>query len=171
MTTPLQAFIAAPPDPDRRVAIDAVERAARRHPQALAFLGLWRDRKQAGTPLGRADFPSRALLGFMPHLTILEPIEGGQTWKLRLVGTAICLRFGADPTGWTIDQLYPGERAVEQARHYRRVAETAGYRVTEGRVAGAARDHLAVEFVNIAIEPPTPGLHWVASGVFVSEES
>ncbi|HAH08800.1 MAG TPA: hypothetical protein DCL54_07255 [Alphaproteobacteria bacterium] len=150
-----------------RAKIDARTTETLTHPQARAYADLYFARVDSGKPLARADFPSRPLLPFMPHICLFEPIDEGADWRLRLVGTAICRRYGVDATGFTVSQLYPPEVAQKQIAGYRETAATRGMHVTKGRIAAAGNDFWDVEFCNLAIEPPQGSIRWIATGVFV----
>lgn len=137
------------------------------HPLARRFADLYFARAEAGRPLARTDIPSPDMYPFMADLCLLEPIDEGADWSMRLVGTGVCRRYGVDATGYRVSQLYPADNAAQQIAGYRLTAQSRGFHVTRGRIKGAAKDFLEVEFCKAAIEPPRPGLRWIATGVFV----
>jgi hypothetical protein len=137
------------------------------HPLARKFADFYFSRAAEGRPLARADIPSRGMYPFMAELCLLEPVDDGADWLLRLVGTGVCRRYGVDATGYRVSQLYPAGNAAEQIAGYKLTAQSRGFHVTRGRIKGTAKDFFEVEFCNAAIKPPQPGLRWIATGVFV----
>jgi hypothetical protein len=148
-----------------QIAVKAVETLT--HPLARKFADLYFARAAAGRPLARADIPSRDMYPFMADLCLFEPVDNGADWSLRLVGTGVCRRYGVDATGYRVSQLYSPDSAAEQIAGYRLTAQSRGFHVTRGRIKGSGKDFFDVEFCNAALEPPQPGLRWIATGVFV----
>ena len=126
-----------------RAKIDARTTETLTHPQARAYADLYFARVDSGKPLARADFPSRPLLPFMPHICLFEPIDEGADWRLRLVGTAICRRYGVDATGFTVSQLYPPEVAQKQIAGYRETAATRAFAAEARLLRPAERRRVA----------------------------
>jgi hypothetical protein len=155
----------------QRIAIDVKPQPAAEHPRGQELVRIWAEARAAGQPMTRGDVPSRKLLKLMPHLFLLEPNADGTDWRFRLAGTAIGRRFGADPTGALISQIYDRRQADDQAAIYKRVVSGNAPHVTQGRIEGIDRQFLKIEFCHLPLLPPGQGLNWLLGGVFVFEQS
>ncbi len=156
---------------ERRIAIDVKPQAGAQHPRGQELVRLWSEAKESGQPMARGDVPSRKLLRLMPHLFLLEPSADGSDWRFRLAGTAIARRFGGDPTGALISQIYDKRQAVDQAAIYKSVAMRGLPHITQGRIEGIDRQFLTIEFCHLPLVPPGQGLNWLLGGVFVFEQT
>ncbi|WP_439814193.1 hypothetical protein [Zavarzinia sp. CC-PAN008] len=139
-----------------------------RFPLARDLMALWRQRDAEGARITRADVPSRPLLRFMPFIILFEPINDGDDWLFRLVGSEIRQRFGVELTGMTIRGLYEAEEAAGRAAHYRRLTLGGVPMVTRGRVLGVDRDFMDVEFCDIPLPGRDPLQPWLMTGVFLA---
>lgn len=153
----------------RRIAIDVKPQPLAEHPRCQELVRIWTEARDAGQPMTRGDVPSRKLIKLMPHLFLLEPNEDGSDWRFRLAGTAIARRFGADPTGALISQIYERRQSDDQAAIYKRVVMNGAPHITQGRIEGIDRQFLKIEFCHLPLLPPGQGLNWLLGGVFVFE--
>jgi hypothetical protein len=160
---------AAAPRDDRRIAIDVKPQTGSEHPRGQELVRIWTEAREQGRPMTRGDVPSRKLLKLMTHLFLLEPNADGSDWRFRLAGTAIARRFGADPTGALISQIYDRRQASDQAAIYKRIATNDAPHITQGRIEGIDRQFLKIEFCHLPLLPPGQGLNWLLGGVFVFE--
>ena len=93
-------------------------------PKLGPALDYWRT-KCAGSTLPRpadidpAGFP-RAVL---PYLTLLDVVEGGKTFRVRLVGTASSAAVGDNYTGRYLDETMSGEVLAAALARYRAAIE------------------------------------------------
>jgi hypothetical protein len=83
---------------------------------ALAY---W-NRKRSGRVMPqRRDIDPTEIPHLLPHLQIIEVIEGGARFRYRLVGTRLVEAFGAEYTGKFTDEILSGDRASMVLRMYR----------------------------------------------------
>jgi hypothetical protein len=155
---------------NRRIAIEVKPQQAAEHPRGQELVHIWTEARDAGQPMARGDVPSRKLLKLMPHLFLLEPNADGTDWRFRLAGTAIARRFGADPTGALISQIYERRQHNDQAAIYKRVVTSGAPHITQGRIEGIDRQFLKIEFCHLPLLPPGGGLNWLLGGVFVFDQ-
>ncbi len=89
------------------LAIAGVENPA--HPSSIMLLEYWREcRKDNGAmTLGR-DIPARRVGALLRDLLVLEPVDGGNDYVFRLVGSGLLKRYGRDVRGRRFSQLYTG---------------------------------------------------------------
>ena len=64
-----------------------------------AFFAYWTAR--AGTRIApcRADIEPRDMAALLPHIHLYDVIEGGKTFRVRVLGTAIVAALGSEQTG------------------------------------------------------------------------
>jgi hypothetical protein len=168
---PLESAIERAKHEAQRIVIDVLVQPAAAHPRGQELVRIWTEARDSGRPMARGDVPSRKLLKLMPHLFLLEPNADGSDWRFRLAGTAIGRRFGADPTGSLISEIYDRRQANDQAAIYKRVVTSDAPHVTHGRIEGIDRQFLTIEFCHLPLLPPGQGLYWLLGGVFVFEKS
>jgi hypothetical protein len=88
----------------------------------------WRGKCQGGRLPNRDHIHPSELKAWLPHILLVDVVDGYADFRYRLVGTAIAQDFRLPPTGRLIsDVISPfGQRSVDETlRIYRRVAETA----------------------------------------------
>ena len=86
------------------------------------------------------------MASLLPHLHLYDVIEGGISFRLRVMGTALVAAIGADQTGRILtdtDQDLPARRAMAAMRDV--VAGKMGVRTSASRVAATKPSVLAVE--------------------------
>lgn len=67
--------------------------------------------------------PTEIAIAVLPHLQIIEVVEGGARFRYRLVGTASVQAYGTDYTGRYIDEMASGDRLEFIHRVYRTVCD------------------------------------------------
>jgi hypothetical protein len=79
-----------------------------RHPEALQLLAYWQDvmARGEGFVIGR-DIPVRRLAPLLQNILIDEPLADGSDMRVRLAGTAVRRRFGAEVHGTLLSNLFP----------------------------------------------------------------
>ena len=106
-------------DPELRPQVDPESDEAKRTALAEAsadaklgpMLRYWsaKCRECGGLPrpsdVDAAELPA----GVLPYLTLLDVIDGGRTFRVRLVGTASAAAVGADHTGKYLDETMPSD--------------------------------------------------------------
>ncbi|MEO0962918.1 MAG: PAS domain-containing protein, partial [Pseudomonadota bacterium] len=116
----------------------------------------------------RSDMPCRELLGIMPDLFMLEPVDAaGDDWRFRLVGQRLVEQVGVDATGLCISQAYEGADAERNAGDYRDVAMNGNTRITCGTFHGIDREFLQMEIVHVPMIGANGETPWVLGGLFI----
>jgi hypothetical protein len=69
--------------------------------------------------LDPVDFP----IAVLPYLTLLDVIDGGQSFRVRLVGTGTTAAVGRNATGDHLDANVTGEISLAALKRYRAVIE------------------------------------------------
>src|ERR1700712_1302149 len=75
-------------------------------PESRVLFNQWRKHNADGGFIVGRHVPSRDLAAVMSGLCIYEPLNGGMDYRLRLAGTALRRRFGIDPTGKRLSELF-----------------------------------------------------------------
>jgi hypothetical protein len=74
-------------------------------PRHRRLFDLWLGKARPPQLPGRQDFSPVELDFALPHLELLDRLPDG--FRFRLVGSALCEMFGADPTGTMLDEAPP----------------------------------------------------------------
>ena len=74
-------------------------------PIATALYDLWLDLKGEDEMPARKRFKPGAMKDYLPHLYIVDILEGGRDYRLRLIGTALTDLVGRDMTGSLISEV------------------------------------------------------------------
>lgn len=119
--------------------------SAPRFPHHAALYRYW-DSKRAGRPMpSRRDFDPCEVPALLPHLMIVDKVEG--RFRYRLVGTAVADHMGRDLTGLFVgDNVAPPEYAAAYCAGFehvwtsgRPVFATSEYQPTSGNVRASSR--------------------------------
>lgn len=75
-------------------------------PVLTALLAYWNYRRQGRAVPDRADIsPVDIGAGLLPHVGLVDVVDGGARFRNRLVGTAIIERWGFETTGKFLDEI------------------------------------------------------------------
>lgn len=80
----------------------------------------WDARRGSRRMPRRADLdPLRDIPRLLRHIQLVEVVDGGRRFRLRVIGTRIVEALGTDGTGKCLDEIFSGERLtyVERAFH------------------------------------------------------
>ena len=89
--------------------------------EALAY---WREKRATrAMPMRRDIDPAELPKHLLPHLLLIDVVDGGERFHFRLAGTAIVDAFGAEFTGKHADEVIKAERIAHLHRYYRMVIE------------------------------------------------
>jgi hypothetical protein len=132
------------------------------------LLNYYQSHQARGVLPKRTDMPCRELLGIMPDLFMLEPVDAaGHDWRFRLVGQGLVEHVGVDATGLCISQAYEAEDAKRNAGDYRDIAMNGNTRITRGTFHGIDREFLQMEIVHVPMVGSDGVTPWVLGGLFV----
>jgi CheY-like chemotaxis protein len=85
-------------------------------------LAHWHEKRGTRPMPTRRDIDPAALpRHLLPHLQLVDVIDGGERFYFRLVGTAIVEAFGGEFTGKHVDELMKAERIAYLHQRYRKV--------------------------------------------------
>lgn len=142
-----------------------ISKAALEHHCAKLTWRKWQERRSdGGFAIGR-DLPSRALAPALRSLAVLEPVDDGRDFRVRVAGMALVRRYECDVTGLMLSQLYEKDAFV---------AHRAGLHLALGgapqffdvEISHKARVLLRYEALQLPVLSPDRGRTWVLSGYF-----
>ena len=81
--------------------------------QALAY---WRAKRGARAMPARRDIDPTEIGSLLPHLQLIDVVDGGVRYRYRLAGTSLVTAFGREYTGRYLDELFAGERLAYAQR-------------------------------------------------------
>lgn len=136
-------------------------------PGSIALLEFWRAKVAASGAMRRGDFPAREIAALLPWLIVYEPVDGGSDCVLRLIGTGLVERYGADFTGRRLGELMTPESFKTAMARLTAVTETQMPRFTSGRLIGLDRDFIVFEIVVLPLLAPDGVGKWVLGGMFL----
>lgn len=88
------------------------------HPDIRLVLGYWQEKTAGRLMPSRADIDPSDLRRFLPHITLVDVVDGPPRYVYRLVGTSEVELRGYDPTGKPVSEAYFATTADEALRHY-----------------------------------------------------
>lgn len=97
-----------------------------------------------GLPSWRSFDPA-AVPALLPHLIVVDAVEGGTRFRFRLIGTFVTHLADRDSTGRWLDSDLYGDRLEHMTWHYRRCAQTAEPLAIVGTIHFVDKDWVTAE--------------------------
>jgi len=95
-------------------------------PRLAVLYSYWSSKRGARAIPGRADIEPGELRALLPHILLIDVVEGGRDFRYRLVGTEIERHIGRPVTGSLISEVLSGAYLTYiRSLHQRVVAEAA----------------------------------------------
>ncbi|WP_193183875.1 PAS domain-containing protein [Nisaea sediminum] len=85
------------------------------------LIAYWRSKKSAGGLPGRRDIDPTEIPDLLPHIGLIDVLEGGQAFRYRLLGTHLNNIFGEDFTGKDVGEIKLGDYGAFLLDLYRSV--------------------------------------------------
>lgn len=95
--------------------------AAPEHPEAIALHRYWLEKRGGRAFPDRSDISPSDFSRLLPHMTIVEVLDGGRDFRFRLYGSALAAMTGRDRTGEYFSKLdaAPGAKiTAEETRFF-----------------------------------------------------
>lgn len=86
----------------------------------------WRALHKDGRPPSRRDIDPLSIPHLLPHVMLIDVLEGGRDFRYRLIGTHIVKIHGKDNTGRLVSEAFATGESAYVIRLYRRTVESAG---------------------------------------------
>lgn len=110
------------------------------------FLAHWEALRGSAAMPGRRDFDIvQVPTALVPHLILLDVLDGGGGLRYRVVGTGVVDAIGRDFTGETVEQYHTRHESLEVRDGYVAVARTARPHLYCATLTNIGKDHVAYE--------------------------
>ena len=108
----------------------------------------WRGKCREGALPSRADLdPTEILPALLPHVFLVDVVDGGRDFRYRLVGTHIVESVGFEYTGRLVSEFMRGREEEMQARDYHRLVESREPQHVICNMVAFGRDYMRFERV------------------------
>lgn len=119
----------------------------------------------------RTDLLFEELTDLLPHLFIAEPINGGEDWRYRLLGTKLVYRFGRDSTKVPFSQHFEEDGVAEQAIALsNEIAAARVPRFFTAQFSNTDSSQTQLETMSFPILAPDGETVWLFGGTFFADE-
>lgn len=135
-------------------------------PEAQSLWAYWQSKCPPGGLPRRDDIKAKDIPALLPNLIIAEPIDGGNDWVYRLVGTAIVERSGFDGTGSSVREIFPPGVANAYIADFQKGVNKRQPWCVQGYFAIPGAEHVHFESVGLPIMGRDGSTVWLLFGVF-----
>ena len=137
-------------------------------PKIVQAIAYWQSKRGARVAPTRDEIDAREAKAFLPHLQILETVDGGRAYRPRLVGTPIAAQIKENIVGHVFDATSPRRVVHRVLRALRWVLDhRKPLRTFAKRTALEGQDFIAHETVFLPLSSDGETIDMVASvGVF-----
>lgn len=135
-------------------------------PQTQSLLAYWQSKCPPGGLPRRSDILAEEIPELLPHLIVTEPVDGGNDWIYRLVGTAIVERSGFDGTGSRVREIFPPGVAETYIADFKKGVQNRQPWCVQGYFAIPDAEHVRFESVGLPILGRDNATVWLLIGVF-----
>jgi hypothetical protein len=131
-----------------------------------ALLAYWRSKCPPDGLPRREDIVPAEIPRLLPNLLIAEPVDGGEDWLYRLIGTAIVDRHGKDMTGMRVSESFPPDVAEAYIADYQHGAASREPWVVHGNFVLPGIEHIRFESIGLPILGRDGVTVWLLIGLF-----
>lgn len=140
---------------------------APRHPAGRQLLELWQAGQAAGGFAVGRDVPSRATARLLSSLMVLEPMNGGENYRIRLAGTALRRRWNdREVTGLKLSDVFEPELFQSQLAFTNSVLESGAPLILDVKQGKPGGGHLRRETILLRVLAPDATANWILVGIF-----
>lgn len=101
-----------------------------------ALFALWMELKGGADMPSKADFKPERMRAYLPNIYIVDIIDGGADYRLRLIGTALTQMVGRDMTGCLLSEVPETRWRAQIYTHVIRERAPVAYLSRLGRPGG-----------------------------------
>lgn len=120
---------------------------------AGALLAYWNDKRGARAMPTRGDIRPAEMRAHLPSLLLLDPIDGGADFRIRLFGSHLVDIFGVELTGRRVGALKPEVVAAKWLDLARACFGAAAPVAARTRMAAGERFHMVYEVLFLPLSP------------------
>jgi hypothetical protein len=107
----------------------------------------WRGKCRDGALPSRADLDPMDIPALLPHVFLVDIVDGGRDFRYRLLGTHIIDSVGFEYTGQLVSEFMRGREEAMQARDYHTLFESREPQHVIGNLVAFGRDYMRFERV------------------------
>lgn len=100
------------------------------HECSFILFAYWAAKRGTDDFIRREALVPRELVRLLPWLFIFEPKS--DDWRIRLIGTRLCGRLGADITGWALAEVFDRQSAENLVRMFNTIVSERDPKVLKG---------------------------------------
>ena len=127
----------------------------------------WRGKCRDGALPSRADLdPMEILPALLPHVFLVDVVDGGRDFRYRLLGTHIVESVGFEFTGQLVGEFMRGRMEELQARDYHTLFESREPQHVIGNMVAFGRDYMRYERVMCPLSSDGEAIDMVFGGLF-----
>jgi hypothetical protein len=141
------------------------------HPDLIALVDYWVAREECGGLVVGRDLPNRQIKLLLSNLMLLEPIEGGEDFKIRLAGTSMQLRFGREIAGLSMSSILKPEDFASRRSQVNDVIRSGEPVYCEATISKGSLVALRSEFGILPVISPDSTQRWALVGIFYHKGS
>jgi hypothetical protein len=136
------------------------------HPDSRRLLEYWQQCEAKGGIVVGRDIPSRAIANLTSSLQVVEPIDGGRDFRIRLAPSGLLRRFGSDVTGKTMSELFDDQQFARYADGLRQILRTRQPTTLDIRVLENGHETMHIETIGLPVKSPDGKSDWILAGTF-----
>jgi hypothetical protein len=148
------------------VVVTFSEREGPSHEGVKELVAYWTKCREKGDFVMGRDVPARAIARLTKHLVVLEPVNDGRDFRLRLVGSVMNERIGRDVSGMLLTEVYAESTVRSFTPTLHKTLETNAPVFHEMRAQGVFEKIRHADAVALPMKAPDGAAIWVLTGVF-----
>ncbi len=126
----------------------------------------WRGKCREGAFPGRADIDPTEIPALLPHVFLIDIVDGGHDFRYRLLGTHIIESVGFEFTGQLVSEFMRDPEEELRAQDYHRLVESREPRHVIGNMAVFGRDDMHYERVLCPLSSDGEAIDMIFGGLF-----
>lgn len=138
------------------------------HPALAEIHAYWVERADGRWAPARADLDPVDLGRLLPHIALIEPLDAGADFKLRLIGSHILEGYCLNPAPKLLSDLPGGPIIAAMHAQYRRVvAERHALHYGPAASLMPGRGHMTTEHIDMPLSSDGTNVDMILAGVAI----
>ena len=125
----------------------------------------WRGKCRDGALPSRADLDPTEIPALLPHVFLVDVVDGGRDFRYRLLGTHIIESVGFEFTGQLVSEFMRGREEEMQARDYHTLVESREPQHVIGNTVAFGRDYMRYERVQCPLSSDGEAIDMIFGGL------
>jgi hypothetical protein len=138
------------------------------HPVLAQIHDYWVDRCAGRWAPARADLDPAEMGRLLPYVALVEPVEGGRDYRLRLIGGHILQGYRLSPAPKLLSDLPEGlARATMERQYARLLAERHSMHYGPAASVMPGREHMVTEHIDMPLSRTGREVDLILAGVVI----